>query len=87
MCCEVVKSFVDFVNFQNVQVLINQLKDVAPAIQDSIAELTEEVNSISSNLPLLVKLRSTSPVQAQNSGRALVSLFVLLHSLLKFTSS
>ncbi|XP_075515198.1 AUGMIN subunit 6-like isoform X1 [Primulina tabacum] len=58
-------------HLDSIQVLINQLKDVAPAIQDSIAELTEEVNSISSNLPPLVKLGSTSPVQAQNSGRAL----------------
>ncbi|KZV17309.1 hypothetical protein F511_18250 [Dorcoceras hygrometricum] len=58
-------------HLDSIQVLINQLKDVAPAIQDSIAELTEEVNSMSSNLPPLMKLRSTSPVQAQNSGRAL----------------
>ncbi|XP_073294062.1 AUGMIN subunit 6-like [Primulina huaijiensis] len=58
-------------HLDSIQVLINQLKDVAPAIQDSITELTEEVNGISSNITPLMKLRSTSPVQAQNSGRAL----------------
>ncbi|XP_075501282.1 AUGMIN subunit 6-like [Primulina tabacum] len=58
-------------HLDSIQVLINQLKDVAPAIQDSIMELTEEVNGMSSNIPPLMKLRSTSPVQAQNSGRAL----------------
>ncbi|XP_052197129.1 AUGMIN subunit 6 isoform X2 [Diospyros lotus] len=59
----------------NIQVLINQLKEVAPAIQNSIAELTEEVNSISLNLPPATKHngRSTSPTQAQSSGRTLES--------------
>ncbi|KAK9106776.1 hypothetical protein Syun_022787 [Stephania yunnanensis] len=52
-------------------VLINQLKEVAPTIQKSIEKLTEEVNSISSTLPLLAKYngRSTSPMNAQSSGR------------------
>ncbi|XP_028056679.1 AUGMIN subunit 6 [Camellia sinensis] len=56
----------------SIQVLINQLKDVAPAIQNSITELTEEVNSVSSNLPPATKHngRSTSPIQAQSIGRA-----------------
>ncbi|XP_048230420.1 AUGMIN subunit 6 [Ricinus communis] len=57
------------------QVLINQLKDVAPAIQKSIAECTETVNNISSNLPPMPKHRAlaTSPRQAQSSGRTLES--------------
>ncbi|KAI8031928.1 AUGMIN subunit 6 [Camellia lanceoleosa] len=59
----------------SIQVLINQLKDVAPAIQNSITELTEEVNSVSSNLPPATKHngRSTSPIQAQSIGRAMES--------------
>ncbi|KAL6136147.1 hypothetical protein ACLB2K_061448 [Fragaria x ananassa] len=57
------------------QVLINQLKEVAPAIQKSISECTDKVDSISSNLPPMTKHpgRSTSPCQAQSSGRALES--------------
>ncbi|KAL6960472.1 AUGMIN subunit 6 [Sarracenia purpurea var. burkii] len=59
----------------SIQVLINQLKGVAPAIQSSIIELTEEVNSISSCLPPATKHdgRSISPIQAQSSGRAMES--------------
>ncbi|KAK9104214.1 hypothetical protein Scep_021058 [Stephania cephalantha] len=55
----------------SIQVLINQLKEAAPTIQKSIEELTEEVNSISSTLPPLAKYngRSTSPMNAQSSGR------------------
>ncbi|KAL0377341.1 UNVERIFIED_CONTAM: AUGMIN subunit [Sesamum radiatum] len=60
-------------HLDSIQVLINQLKDVAPTIQNSISELTEEVNSISSNLPPVMKLRSNSPIQAQSSGRTLES--------------
>ncbi|XP_031094765.1 AUGMIN subunit 6 [Ipomoea triloba] len=57
----------------SIQVLINQLKEVAPAIQNSISELTEEVTSISSSMPALTRHhgRSNSPIQAQSSGRAL----------------
>lgn len=57
------------------QVLINQLKEVAPAIQSSIAECTEKVNNMSSNLPSMPKHhgRATSPIQAQSSGRTLES--------------
>ncbi|KAG9158956.1 hypothetical protein Leryth_013323 [Lithospermum erythrorhizon] len=57
----------------SIQVLIDQLKEVAPAMQNSISELTEEVNSISSNLPPLTGHhgRSGSPIQAQSSGRTL----------------
>ncbi|XP_022774302.1 AUGMIN subunit 6-like [Durio zibethinus] len=57
------------------QVLINQLKEVAPAIQKSISECTEKVNSISSNLPTMAKHhgQATSPIQAQSSGRMLES--------------
>ncbi|XP_057982798.1 AUGMIN subunit 6 isoform X2 [Malania oleifera] len=59
----------------SIEVLINQLKVVAPSIEKSIAELTEEVNSVSSSLPLMTKHhgRSTSPIQAQSSGRTLES--------------
>ncbi|KVI09284.1 hypothetical protein Ccrd_012411 [Cynara cardunculus var. scolymus] len=61
--------------FFPVQVLVNQLKGVAPAIQNSISELSEEVNSISSNLPQVTNHcgRSTSPVQAQSTGRTMES--------------
>ncbi|PIN09096.1 hypothetical protein CDL12_18322 [Handroanthus impetiginosus] len=52
-------------HLDSIQVLINQ------SIQNSISELTEEVNSISSNLPPLMKHRSSSPIQAQSSGRML----------------
>lgn len=57
----------------SIQVLINQLKEVAPAIQNSVSELTEEVNSLSSSLLPLAKHRgrSNSPIQAQSSGRTL----------------
>ncbi|GAV85753.1 hypothetical protein CFOL_v3_29187 [Cephalotus follicularis] len=57
------------------QVLINQLKDVAPAIQKSISECTEKMNSISSTMPAMAKHRgrATSPNQAQSSGRTLES--------------
>ncbi|XP_009772671.1 AUGMIN subunit 6-like [Nicotiana sylvestris] len=56
----------------SIQVLINQLKEVAPSIQNSILELTEEVNNISSNSSSMAmhQGRSHSPVQAQSSGRA-----------------
>ncbi|PSR87516.1 AUGMIN subunit like [Actinidia chinensis var. chinensis] len=59
----------------SIQVLINQLKDVGPAIQNSIMELTEEVNSISSKPPPPTKHhgRSTSSIQSQSSGRAMES--------------
>nr|DAD30666.1 TPA_asm: hypothetical protein HUJ06_009517 [Nelumbo nucifera] len=55
----------------SIQVLINQLKEVAPAIKKSISELTEEVNNISSTLPPMATYygRSNSPIQAQSSGR------------------
>ncbi|KAJ9152782.1 hypothetical protein P3X46_026307 [Hevea brasiliensis] len=57
------------------QVLINQLKEVAPAIQKSIAECTEKVNNISSSLPPMPQHRgrATSPIQAQSSGKTLES--------------
>ncbi|CAN6702849.1 unnamed protein product [Malus baccata var. baccata] len=57
------------------QVLINQLKEVAPAIQKSISECTDKVDSISSSLPPMTKQpgRSTSPIQALSNGRTLES--------------
>ncbi|XP_023527979.1 AUGMIN subunit 6-like [Cucurbita pepo subsp. pepo] len=59
----------------SLQVLINQLKEVAPGIQKSISECTEKVNNISLNLPPATKhpVRSMSPMQAQTSGRTSVS--------------
>ncbi|OIW06435.1 hypothetical protein TanjilG_05206 [Lupinus angustifolius] len=53
------------------QVLINQLKDVAPAIKKSISECTEKVNCIASNLPPTTRhhSQSTSHIQAQSSAR------------------
>ncbi|KAK1440929.1 hypothetical protein QVD17_06763 [Tagetes erecta] len=59
----------------SIQVLVNQLKGVAPVIQDSISELTEEVNNISTKLPQVMHHhgRSTSPVQAQSTGRTMES--------------
>ncbi|XP_022154174.1 AUGMIN subunit 6 [Momordica charantia] len=59
----------------SLQVLINQLKEVAPGIQKSISECTEKVNNISLNLPPVTKhpVRSMSPMQAQTSGRTSVS--------------
>ncbi|KAG6716152.1 hypothetical protein I3842_04G033100 [Carya illinoinensis] len=55
------------------QVLINQLKEVAPAIQQSISECTEKVQSISSTLPPMTRHHGQSilPIQAQSSGRTL----------------
>ncbi|CAA0820141.1 Unknown protein [Striga hermonthica] len=60
-------------HLDSIQVLINQLKDVGPTIQNSIKELTEEVHSMSSNLPPVMKIQSNSPVQAQSNGRTLGS--------------
>ncbi|KAJ0771794.1 putative HAUS augmin-like complex subunit 6 [Helianthus annuus] len=59
----------------SIQVLVNQLKGVAPVIQNSISELTEEVNNISTKLPQPTHHhgRSTSPVQAQSTGRTMES--------------
>lgn len=55
----------------SIQVLVNQLKGVAPTIQTSISELSDEVNTISANLPQMTNHhgRSTSPVQPQSTGR------------------
>ncbi|KAL0381791.1 UNVERIFIED_CONTAM: AUGMIN subunit [Sesamum angustifolium] len=60
-------------HLDSIQVLINQLKDVAPTLQNSISELTDEVNSLSPDLPLIMKLRANSPIEAQSSGRTLES--------------
>ncbi|KAG7022686.1 AUGMIN subunit 6 [Cucurbita argyrosperma subsp. argyrosperma] len=59
----------------SLQVLINQLKEVAPGIQKSISECTEKVNNISLSQPPVTKhpVRTMSPMQAQTSGRTLVS--------------
>ncbi|XP_015067226.1 AUGMIN subunit 6-like [Solanum pennellii] len=55
----------------SIQVLINQLKEVAPSIQNSILELTEEVSSISSNSSRTANFQGRSHSQAQSSGRTL----------------
>ncbi|KAI3799236.1 hypothetical protein L1987_34528 [Smallanthus sonchifolius] len=59
----------------SIQVLVNQLKGVAPVIQNSISELNEEVNSLSTSLPQVTNHhgRSSSPVQAQSTGRTMES--------------
>ncbi|KAK1410060.1 hypothetical protein QVD17_36593 [Tagetes erecta] len=59
----------------SIQVLVNQLKGVAPVIQNSISELNEEVSSLSANLPQATSHhgRSSSPVQAQSTGRTMES--------------
>lgn len=69
------KNFLNSNTF-HLQVLINQLKEVAPAIQKSISECTDKVQSISSTLPPMTRHRgqSSSPVQAQSTGRTLVIL-------------
>nr|KAJ0217056.1 hypothetical protein LSAT_V11C300136710 [Lactuca sativa] len=51
-------------------VLVNQLKGVAPTIQNSISELSEEVNTISTNLPQMtnhhgIDLRSAGCILAE----------------------
>ncbi|KAI4388767.1 hypothetical protein MLD38_001070 [Melastoma candidum] len=53
------------------QVLINQLKEVAPAIQRSISECTEQVNSFPSAIFPITKSRNSSFVASQSlsSGR------------------
>ncbi|XP_058102155.1 AUGMIN subunit 6-like [Magnolia sinica] len=54
----------------SIQVFINQLKEMAPAMEESIMELTDEVNSISPVVPMVrYDGRSMSPIQAQSSGR------------------
>lgn len=55
----------------SIQVLINQLKEVAPSMQKSITQLTEEVNSISASLDLMNNRPSwsTFPMQAQSSEK------------------
>ncbi|ONK77703.1 uncharacterized protein A4U43_C02F9640 [Asparagus officinalis] len=57
----------------SIQGLINQLKEAVPVMQKSIADLTEEVNSISPCTIDEYSARSSSPVQAQSSGRSLES--------------
>ncbi|XP_057437451.1 AUGMIN subunit 6-like isoform X2 [Lotus japonicus] len=53
------------------QVLINQLKEIAPTLQKSISECSEKVIYIASNLPPMNKHHGqlTSPIQGQSSGR------------------
>ncbi|XP_068667027.1 AUGMIN subunit 6-like [Aristolochia californica] len=56
----------------SIQAFINQLKEVAPTIEETISELTEEVNRISPVVPIdKYDGRSTPPNQAQSSGRTL----------------
>ncbi|KAJ6824752.1 AUGMIN subunit 6 [Iris pallida] len=55
----------------SIQGLINQLKAAVPTMQKSIAELTEEVNTICPYPMDEYSARATSPVHAQTSGRSL----------------
>ncbi|XP_068667411.1 AUGMIN subunit 6-like [Aristolochia californica] len=56
----------------SVQAFINQLKEVAPTIEETISELTEEVNRISPVVPIAkYNGRSTSSNQSQSSGRTI----------------
>ena len=65
------------------QVLINQLKEVAPGIQKSISECTEKVNNISLSQPPVTKhpVRTMSPMQAQTSGRTSVIVKTLFNDI------
>ncbi|XP_018485242.1 AUGMIN subunit 6 isoform X2 [Raphanus sativus] len=53
------------------QVLINQLKEVSPAIQKSILECTEKVNNLPPTLPPATRSKgqAASLLQSQGSGR------------------
>lgn len=53
----------------SIQGLTNQLKEAVPAMRKSITELTEEVNNISPIALDEYNERSSSPTQAQSSGR------------------
>ncbi|XP_058093778.1 AUGMIN subunit 6 [Magnolia sinica] len=56
----------------SIQVFVNQLEEVAPAMQETISHLTEEVNSVASMAPMTkYDGRSLSPTQAQSSGRTM----------------
>lgn len=59
----------------HVQVLINQLKEIAPTLQKSISECSEKVIYIASNLPPMNKHHGqlTSPIQGQSSGRMVIN--------------
>lgn len=57
----------------SIQGLINQLKEAVPAMHKSIADLTEEVNSVCPNTIDEYSARSSSPLHAQTSGRSLES--------------
>lgn len=57
------------------QVLINQLKEVSPAIQKSILETTEKVNNLPPTLPPATRSngQAASLLQSQGSGRITVT--------------
>lgn len=65
------------------QVLINQLKEVSPAIQKSISECTEKVNSLPPTLPPAMRSngQAASLLQSQGSGRIMVTVGRVLYSL------
>lgn len=69
-----------------VQVLINQLKEVAPTIQKSISECTEKVNSIASNLPPSNRHhgQTTSTIQTQSNVRMVILIIDFLQLLTIF---
>jgi len=72
------------------QVLINQLKEVAPSMQKSITQLNEEVNSISAGLNLMNNRPSwsTFPMQVQSSEKVVLSgLLTICHVKVKIPKS
>ncbi|CAL9181591.1 unnamed protein product [Musa hybrid cultivar] len=61
----------------SIQGLVDQLKEVIPAIQMSISDLTEEVNNISSTMVDGFSVQSSTTVQCQSAGRQLVDLVII----------
>ncbi|XP_065010597.1 AUGMIN subunit 6-like isoform X1 [Musa acuminata AAA Group] len=55
----------------SIQGLVDQLKEVIPAMQMSISDLTEEVNNISSTMVDGFSVQSSTTVQYQSAGRQL----------------
>lgn len=67
------------------QVLINQLKEVSPAIQKSISECTEMVTSLPPTLPPVTRSngQASSLLQSQGSGRIMVAVEGLIFILFR----
>ncbi|XP_052141317.1 AUGMIN subunit 6 [Oryza glaberrima] len=71
----------------SIQGLINQLKEAIPAMQQSIADLSEEVNSVSSNPMDKIISRLSPSVQNSGFGRAEESSSELLEMTSKLSST